>query len=137
MDTSIKMRELRRELQAQKLAYQRASSTLALYTKQLSYSTKKNLCHWHDSGSDFDYEENERVIVTLATTTGANTIAKIEIDGDYSTLPVVRRVPYIGGARWVVSTSPKYGGGGWQATNYSFTVQTLVNGTLSAKMYWE
>lgn len=136
MDTSGKLRNIRRELQAQKSAFERGASTLNLYTKTLTYSTKKNACRWQDSGSTFNYEDNERVIVTLTTTSGANTLAKLELTGNYSTLPMVRRVPYSGGARWIVATSPRYSGG-WQPTDYTFTVQTLVNGTLSAKMYWE
>lgn len=140
--TSQRLSTIRRELQAQKATYRRASSTLQLYTKTLTFSTKKNACHFKDTNPpvfEYDYEDNERVVVTLTTPSGYNTMATLEITGDYEVMPVVKRVPFSGGVRWYVSTSPRYNWGDhtWLSTTYNFTVQTLVNGTLTAKMYWE
>ena len=140
--TSSRLSSIRRELQAQKTAYRRASTQLKLYTKTLSFDTKKNACHFADLNPptfEFDYEDNERVVVTLTTTSGYNTLATLEITGNYDVMPVVRRVPFSGGVRWYVSTSPRYNWDDhtWISTHYGFTVQTLVNGTLSAAMIWE
>lgn len=140
--TSSRLTNIRRELQAQKAAYRRASSTLHLYTKTLSYETKKNACHFKDLNPpvfEYDYEDNERVAVTLTTDSGYNTLANLEVTGNYDVMPIVRRVPFSGGVRWYVSTSPRYDWGThtWLPTTYNFTIQTLVNGTVSACMYWE
>ena len=140
--TSAKLQQIKRELQAQKVAFSRASSQLPLYTKNLVYNTKKNACRATDlypPYSYYDYEGNERVVVTLNTPSGANTLATLEINGNYDTYPVVRRVPYSGGARWVVATSPRYNWDDhtWRTTTYNFTVQTLVDGVLTAAMFWE
>lgn len=85
----------------------------------------------------YDYDDNEAVVVTLETTAGTNTLAILELTTNGTYMPVIRRVPYTGGARWVVTAPPRYSGGNWQPTTYNFTVQTLVDGTLSAGMRWE
>ena len=140
--TSQRLGIIRRELQAQKAAFRRASTNLQLYTKTLTFQTSKNECHFKDTNPpvfEYDYEDNERVVVTLTTPSGYNTLATIEISGNYDVMPVVKRVPFTGGVRWYVSTSPRYNWDDhtWLPTTYNFTVQTLINGTLSAKMYWE
>jgi len=139
--TSKKLKDLRMEVQAQKIAFQRAATKLNLYTKTITFNTKKNACTWTETNPPFtfDYEDNERVVVTLTTPSGVNTLANLELVGNYDTLPTVERVPYSGGARWHVTTSPRYNWDDhtWLPTTYTFTVQTLVNGTLSAAMYWE
>lgn len=140
--TSQRLGIIRRELQAQKAAFRRASTNLQLYTKTLTFQTSKNACHFKDTNPpvfEYDYEDNERVVVTLTTPSGYNTLATIEISGNYDVMPVVKRVPFTGGVRWYVSTSPRYNWDDhtWLPTTYNFTVQTLINGTLSAKMYWE
>lgn len=137
MTVSEIVRNLKRELAALKQTFRKSATSIPLYTKTLSYATSKNACRQVYSGTGFDYEDNERVVVTLNTSEGANTLAKLEIDGDYDIPPIIRRVPYSGGARWVVANAPRYSSGGWAPTHYNFTVQTLVNGTLAAKMIWE
>lgn len=140
--TSQRLKAIRRELQAQKIAYSQGTLSLPLHTISQTFSTKKNLCHVHDlwyPGSDYDYEGYEQVIVTLNTPTGENTLATLEMTGDYLESPTVRRLPYLGGARWSVITSPNYIwiDKTWIPTNYNFTVQSLVDGTLDIRMVWE
>lgn len=137
LDVSKIIKRLRREFHAQKQNYQKVATQINLITKTLTFTTSKNACRYAGGGIAFDYEDNERVVVTLATSSGANTLAKLEVSGNYDTVPVVRRVPYAGGARWIISTAPRQSGGAWAATTYNFAVQTLVNGALSAKMVWE
>lgn len=133
MTVEQQIRNLDREMRALKAAYQTAGSRLNLITKTLSYSTQENRVN--EGG--FIYDDLERVVVTLETDRAIPTIAKLELSGNFDTLPTVRRVPYATGARWVVTTNARTVGGSWAATTYNFTVQTLVNGTLSAKMIWE
>lgn len=128
---------LRREYHALKQAFEKNATQITLITKKLSYSSARNACSWSGQGFSFNYDDNERIVVTFSTNSGANTLAKLEISGDYTILPQVRRVPYSGGARWIVANAPRTSGGNWQTTSYNFTVQSLVNGTLSAKMIWE
>lgn len=132
------IKNLRREYHALKQAFEANATQINLITRTTSFATKKNECYWDDpNAASYDYTGNERTIVTFDTTSGANTIAKLEISGDYVNLPEVRRMPYTGGARWVVSTAPEHFGSDWEATHYQFTVQSLVDGSLSAKMIWE
>lgn len=126
----------RREIQALKQSYQATATQIKLTTKTLQFSTLRNSCHYAGGGISFDYDDNERVVLTLETDSGANTLANLEISGNYDIPPIVRRVPYSGGARWIISNAPKQSGGNWATTTYNFAVQTLVNGTLSAKMVW-
>lgn len=128
---------LRREFHALKQAYQATATKVNLVTLPLNYSTKRNACNYAGGGINFNYDDNERVVITLTTAAGVNTLANLEISGNYDQPPIIRRVPYSGGARWIVSNAPKQSGGNWTATNYQFAVQTLVNGALSAKMIWE
>ena len=129
--------ELKQEIRALKIASAQSATRFTLQTKTLTFSTAKNAVT--ESGPDYSvtYEEQERVVVTLATAQGENTLAKLEISGDFSVAPIVRRVPFSGGARWVVTGPPKLSGAGWSPTTYNFVVQTLINGTLSAEMVRE
>lgn len=137
MTVSQIIANLRREYHALKQAFQASTTKINLMTKTLQFSTSKNTCNYSGGGISFNYEDNERVIVTLTTASGVNTLANLEISGNYDQPPVVRRVPYSGGARWVVSNAPRQSGGNWAPTTYNFTVQTLINGTLTAKMIWD
>lgn len=134
--TQILLKKLRREYWALKMAFEATATNVRLTTKTLTFSTSKNACHWSGNGQNFDYADNERVVLMLDTASGVNTVAKLEISGNYTDLPIVRRMPYPGGAAWVISNAPRMVGGAWAATTYNFTVQTLVKGTLSAKMIW-
>lgn len=130
------IQNLRREYREQKAAFSRAATQLNLYTKTLSFQTSANNCRYSGGGIAFNYEDNERVVVTLTTSAGAKTLAKLEVSADSDTPPIVRRVPYANGARWIVSNAPKQSGGSWASTHYTFAVQTLLNGALSAEMIW-
>lgn len=133
------LKALRREYWALKTAFSAPAINIPVITKTLNFTTSKNLCHYVAPGYyDYYTEEIERVEVTLTTTSGANTFAKLELSGNATeAYPKIRRVPYSGGARWIVTNVPRRSDGNWQATSYTFTVQTMVDGTLTAKMIWE
>lgn len=136
MTVSQIIANLRREYHALKQAFQASATKINLVTKTIQFSTSRNACNYNGDGINFNYDDNERVVVTLQTTSGANTLANLEISDNYGP-PIVRRVPYSGGARWIVTNAPRQSGGNWAPTTYNFTVQTLINGTLSAKMIWD
>lgn len=134
INTEIKLRNLQKEARALKATFEQAAGKLPLITKTLSFSTSRNAV----TENGFTYDDLERAVVTLATASGANTLAKLEVSGNYDTLPVVRRIPFSGGARWIVTTNARIDSSyNWTPTTYQFAVQTLANGTLTAKMIWE
>lgn len=134
INVEIKLRNLQKEARALKATFEQAAGKLPLITKTLSFSTSRNAV----TENGFTYDDLERVVVTIATASGANTLAKLEVSGNYDTLPVVRRIPFSGGARWIVTTNARIDSSyNWTPTVYQFTVQTLTNGTLTAKMIWE
>ena len=138
MNTQALLKNLRRELQALKTAYAAVATTIPLKTKNLTFTTSENVCHYHSGGTDYDYAAFERIVITLDTPEGVNTIAKLEFSIDSPFVLSVKRVPYNGGARWIVTGVPnQQGGGAWAPSTYNFAVQTLVDGTLTAKMFWE
>mgnify|MGYP006908799114 CR=1 FL=1 len=136
-NTAQIIEDLKREVRALKVAFQQSATKINLYTKTLNFSTSENLCTQTQDGYSFSYADQERVVVTLSTSSGTNTLAQLEVSGNYNQAPIVRRIPYSGGARWIVSNAPKLSGLNWSSTTYNFAVQTLVNGTISAKMIWE
>lgn len=132
---SKKIQNIKRELQALKIGFARSARQIPLTTKTLTFDTKKNACDM----SGIPYEGDERVIITLDTAQGANTLAILEISGNFEIAPVVKRLPYSGGARWEVMNSPRINwlDHTWLPTTYIFAIQTLVDGSVSARMEWE
>lgn len=142
MSTEKELKKLEDEITAQKAVFEKMAAQLPVYTKSVNFKTKANPMHMDQGGSSYNFDGNERVVVTFATDRGSNTVATLEmtVTGFTSDLKV-KRVPYTGGARWIVYNTPTYGqvGGTWQRidTIYDFTVQSAVSGTLGAKMIWE
>jgi len=141
--TEAELKKLEDEITALKAAYEKQAIQMPVFTKSIYFTTSANPMHIdYGDGNVYDFDGNERVVVTFNTSRGSNTLATLEmtIDGFNSDLKV-KRVPYSGGARWIVYNSPTYGevGGNWQRinTNYNFTVQSAVDGTLSARMIWQ
>ena len=131
--------KLERELEAQKTAYEKIATQLPVFTRSINYSTKANpITITYPNNTTFSFDGNERVVVTFSTSRGSNTIADLEITKDGQMIDLkVRRIPYSGGARWIVYTLPNYNGGNRVSTNYNFTVQSAVDGILGARMIWE
>lgn len=142
METELK--KLEEEIRAQKTAFEKMGTQMPVFTKSVDFSTLANPMRidYGDGSEPYEFDGNERVVVTYATSRGSNTLATLEmtIDGFRNSLKV-KRVPYTGGARWIVYNTPTYAevGGNYQrvATNYTFTVQSAVDGTLDARMIWQ
>lgn len=135
------LKKLEEEIRAQKTAFEKMGLQMPVFTKSVNFSTLANPMRIDYGGGDvYEFDGNERVVVTYATSRGSNTLATLEmtIDGLTANLKV-KRVPYAGGARWIIYNSPTYGGADYKRipTNYVFTVQSAVDGSLSARMIWQ
>lgn len=137
------LQRLEDEIKAQRTVFEKMALQMPVFTKSINYTTKANpMTISYSSGGSYNFDGNERVKVTFTTSRGSNTLANLEItsDGIKADLKVFR-VPYSGGARWIIYSMPKYEtvGGTYQRvdTHYSFTVQSAVEGTLDARMIWE
>ena len=133
------IKKLQEEIEAQKAVFEKTALQLPVVTKTISFTTKANPMNIdYGGGTTYSFDGNERVVVTFATSRGSNTAAVLEMtsDGIMADLKV-KRVPYAGGARWVVYSMPNYSEGNRIDTHYTFTVQSALDGTLEAKMIWE
>lgn len=163
MSVETQIEELKNEMAALKTSFNQVSMSLDVYTTSLEFSTSPNQIQWNsnnldqtkpcylfslDGTSDLQGNHNsygrERVEVTFDCDAGINTFASLEIDlidaNDWAVW--VKRVPYSGGARWIVllTDNAVLSGGVWQswkANVVKFTVQSAAPGTLGAKMIWQ
>lgn len=135
MSIEKQIADLWNESNALSVAYAQAAVKLPVITSNaVNHATTANtITIVPTGGSAINQSDPERVIVTFNTTSGANTTAKLEMTTDNTSLPIVRRLPYSGGAQWSVTALPKLDGTGTRVTtNYVFTVQSLIAGTLSS-----
>lgn len=132
------IKELNTEADALKVAYEAAAMNIPVVTKTLSFTTSKNEISITFGGQTTTYPDYERTVLTFATAYGQNTVAQLELTTNATLSPKIQRVPYSGGARWIINAQPRLdGNNNWLATTYNFTVQTAIDGTLSAKMIWQ
>jgi len=132
MSTELWLKRLEVESKALKAAYQRSASSIPIYSHPINFNTARNQVTINYTGGSSVQNDPERVIVTYATSTGSNTIAKLEVVTDNSAgIIVIRRVPYVGGARWSITQNSK-DPSVFTTTNYTFTVRSMIDGTLSA-----
>lgn len=133
------IRDNNAEADALKVAFEMSAMNIPVKTKELTFNTSKNEVSISMSGQPtYTYADYERTILTFNTDYGQNTLAQLELttNGEYP--PVVRRLAYSGGARWMIMGAPRFDGGGdWVATTFNFTVHSAIEGTLSAKMVWQ
>lgn len=127
------------EINAMKATFEKTALQMPVFTHSIEFKTSANKITMNQSGSTFDFDGNERVQVTFDTARGSNTLAVLEMQSDGIKADLkVKRVPYTGGARWIVYDMPNYNSGGNRIdTNYTFTVQSAVDGVLGAKMIWQ
>ena len=142
--TEKNITKLEAEVDAQKVAFEKQASQLPVYTKSIQFTTQENsitMTPIDFPDQPFTTEGNERVVVTFTTDSGANTLATLEVSSDNNFQAAdfsVTRVPYSGGARWIVSAIPRYDQSLNRIdTHYTFMVHSVMDGTLEAKMIWE
>lgn len=105
---------------ALKRAFRQAGKNLAIYSyaKDVTFPTNQ-VTEKTSTGAEYKYNGTARITVTFATSTGANTIAKIETTGVLS----VRRAEYQGGARWILTAA--------SGVDRTIAVHSIVPGELS------
>lgn len=132
MTTEEWMAKLTAEGNSLKQSFSRTAQSIPVTTKTVSFSTTRNAITITNSSGSTTYSDPERVILTFDTVNGSSTLAKLEVSPDSSYPGLrVRRAPYSGGARWYVTMNSK-SDTSWVTTNCVFTVQSFIDGTLSA-----
>lgn len=162
MRVDEQLQKIEQEIESIRAAFAQNASTMTIYTTTLDFTTSKNTTNWSNSGAynPLEWEpltsmfqtsggekfDTETIEVTFDCAAGINTFANLEIDfADVSPGWAVissRRVPYSGGAKWLVTTQPNFSGPGpgqyvWLPTELRFAVQSAAQGTLTARMIWQ
>lgn len=134
MTTEKWISELEAESKALKQGFDRSASNMSVFTKTVSITTTKNaITITEPGGFTTTSNDQERIVVTFNTKNGSNTIAKLEFTTSSSYMPIKRLTTYSGGARWILSNNPMTdGSGNWIETTYNLTVQSFLDGTLTA-----
>lgn len=132
MNTEEWIARLERESSALDVAFARNATQVPVYTKSVIFQTSRNVTHivlLPDGAGDEDLDSPERIVVTLNTTSGANTNAKLELTCSSEEFPIVRRRVFDGGAQWIVTNLPDYDSdGNWRPTQYELFVQSFLDG---------
>lgn len=142
-NTEKLFRKLEEEVAAQKATYDKQASQLPVFTKSTTFTTKENsitLTPVEYPEYAYTTQGSERVVVTFNTSSGADTLAVLEVESDNTDMLDfdVKRVPFSGGAKWYVSAVPRYDENYNRLdTHYTFMVHSIMDGTLEAKMIWE
>lgn len=120
------------------VAYVRTAANIPIYTKNASYSTAANIITMtYPGGGSSSFPDNERTLITFSTNTGANTIAELEVNvlnpnPTAGVWPIVRRIPFSGGAQWIVVVNPNIDANfNRQPTNLGFMVVSMIPGTMT------
>jgi hypothetical protein len=133
MNTEKWLKQLEDESKALKQVFDRSALSMTIFTKTASISTSQNkITVTYPDGSTDSFNDQERIVVTFNTKTGANTLAKLEYTTTSPFIPIKRLQTYSGGARWMLSNNPNINNSGqWTSAKYDITVQSFLDGTLS------
>lgn len=161
MSVEKDIEKMEQEIKALKASFEQSASMMKIYSTQITFSTSMNSVtysnpsynplQWESLVSMPRIDANthcgvETIVVTFTCSGGINTFATLEIEELVATsgLGVITttRVPYNGGARWLVTAQPNVtlqpsGWYTWQPTKLRFVVKSAVEGQLGAKMIWE
>lgn len=163
--TDKQIQKLEDEIKALKASFQQSAVMMNIYTTDIQFDTAMNVTNWSNSGSYNPLQwgtlvamytlqngtrfDTETLEVTFTCADGYNTYATLEVDditpGKETSFFrfYYHRVPYNGGARWIVSVAPNadlVGGTGyytWAKSTLRFAVQSPAKGTLGVKMIWQ
>lgn len=162
MRVDSQLQKIEQEIESIRTAFSQNASSMAIYTSTLDFTTSRNTTNWSNSGSyspleweplismfqssNGDRFAAETIEVTFTCNAGINTFANLEIDfvevSPGWAVVSSRRVPYSGGARWLVITRPNFSGSTpgeytWLPTRLRFAVQSAMQGNLTARMIWQ
>jgi hypothetical protein len=128
------LNKLENESKALKTAFVQSATSLRVFTDETNFTTAKNTITVVVGGQTYYHDNQERVLVTFDTNNGADTLAKIELTCSQEYLPAVRRVPYSGGARFMITNvADQDASGNWRATTYRIVIQSFVEGKVRAE----
>ena len=138
MNLEKELSKIEKEIRDIKNAFEQTARQLPVFTYSVDYSSPNNhMKITYQGGTSYEMDNlPSRTVVTFDTATGSNTLATLEmqIQGEIVQMGMgnycARRVPYSGGARWIVYNSST-------PTNFTFVVHSAVRGTLGVKMIWE
>ena len=164
MRIESEIEEIEEEMKSLKASFQQAASSMTVYTSTMDFTTSANSITWNGNGNweplkypwldsldgltsagsgAYTGYGRERIEVTFDCSAGINTFASLEIDlvDAINTAVWFKRVPYSGGARWIIliRANGNYSQGIWQSwkpNKLRFAVQSAVPGTIGAKMIW-
>lgn len=160
MRTEKELQKLEDELKAIKMSFEQSAVSLNIQTVETSFTTHASQFTYTNSSSydPFEWQDitfgylaeggtafygpyygNEIIQVTFRSNTGSNTLASLEIndrtEGGSNSVHIMR-VPFDGGARWVLSYFPcceRVSGVGeytWSPTVIDIAVQSIMPGSL-------
>lgn len=165
MRVESEITEIEEEMKAIKASFQQVASSMTVYTSSMDFTTSPNTITWNghgnwealkypwldsldglvsDGAGNNTGHGRERIEITFICSAGVNTFASLEIDlvDTISNAVWFKRIPYSGGARWVVllRANGVYNGQGvwqsWKPNKLRFAVQSAMPGTIGAKMIW-
>ena len=165
MSVDKQLQKLEEEIKALKTSFEQSAASLNVYTTETTFDTSMNVTNFSNGGaydpmqwlplmatyqmSNSTRFDTETFVVTFTCDKGINTFASIEFKnitaeqkGRTSYL-THRRVPFAGGAKWIVTTQPNAtlnSGTGfytWEPTKIKIAVQSAAEGTLGVKMIWQ
>lgn len=160
MTVESQVEHLTREINALKTTFEQSAAMMQTFTAETTFTTSMNSIsfsnpsydpmQWQPLVSLPDISDTvscglEPIIVTFSCDKGFNVFATLEIDRPAHTpldLIATYRLPYSGGARWMVTVNPKVtfqpsGYYTWEPTTLRFVVKAAAEGQVEAKMIWQ
>ena len=161
MSVENQVERLEQESEALKVSYEQSASELSLYTYETVFSTTMNgiTCTlpssydpevWWLPPAKLDSDTrigDELVEVTFDSDEGINPFAMLEMEdasaNERNDFITTTRVPYNGGARWIVELSPSIepvgstGYYSWKPNVIRFVVKSFARGRIGVKMAWD
>lgn len=164
MRTEQQVQKLEQEIKALRTAFEQNAASMNIQTFTLEFTTSRNTTDWSNSSPynplqwdslismPMDSNGNrigmETIEVTFDCSAGINIFANLEINtievsnNNWAVISS-RRIPYSGGAKWLITVNPNIqmiGDTGiyeWSPSKLLFAVQSAAPGIISARMIWD
>lgn len=160
MSVESQIEKMTNEIYSLKATFEQSAAMMKMTTTEITFSTSMNSISFSNPSYDPLKWQSlislpkinsttacglEPIIVTFDCDSGINTFATLEIEREAHTpldLISTKRLPYSGGAQWMVTVNPKVtalpsGYYSWTSTTLKFVVKSAAEGQLGAKMIWE
>lgn len=160
MSVESEIEKMTNEINSLKATFEQSAAMMQMIVTEITFSTSMNSISFTNPSYDPLKWQSlislpkisatvacglEPVIVTFDCDAGINTFATLEIERPAHTpldLIATYRLPYSGGAKWMVTVNPNVtplqsGYYSWQSTTLRFVVKSAAAGQLGAKMIWQ